>query len=168
MKNGRDKSDLGRRDAGIPGVGQPQPGAGKRTLVEASPVAGRPVLNALPTATPAPVPDDRAASPLGIGKQTRTAQLSGTPTASSPSQRDGARPTSATSASSAPENASAQEDPMSLDGLEAALGSGDAPTSGEARLAQHVGADPSAIRVHRGPAAAQAAAQHGAVAFAGG
>ncbi len=57
---------------------------------------------------------------------------------------------------------------MNLDGLEAALGGGDAPTGPEAQLAQRIGADPAAIRVHRGPAAAQAATQHGAVAFAAG
>ena len=164
MKNGRDESDLRRGDSGVPSAGQPRPGVGKRSLVETIPAAGRSALSAGQAASPAPFTDDRAGLQPGIGQQR---QVVGKPMAGDPLPPDAAGPTSEAPAS-APDNASAHGDVMNLDGLEAALGGGDAPTGREAQLAQQVGADPSAIRVHRGPAAAQAAAQHGAVAFAAG
>jgi hypothetical protein len=57
---------------------------------------------------------------------------------------------------------------MSLDDLETELGPGEVLGRREVALARSVGADPAAVRIHRGPAATQASAQHGAVAFAAG
>jgi hypothetical protein len=56
----------------------------------------------------------------------------------------------------------------SLDALENELGEGAALGGREAALARSVGADPTALRVHSGPIAAQLAAEHDAVAFAAG
>lgn len=172
MKSERDGNDTRRsgtrssRDAG------PYQEVGKRSLVETIPVVGPPGASTPEAATPTPIPDGGGTSQREVGKQSSIERVFGSPTAAHLPPDDVA----AAGQSGTPESpltetvaaAASGDQATSLDGLEAELGDGEALGAHEAGLARRAGADPASIRVHRGPAAAQTAAQHGARAFAAG
>ena len=130
------------RQAGGPVAGHP--GVGKRTLVDA--------LG--PPAPPQVASDSSLAHAAPAGS-----------TAASSSSRHADAILSLVGRAGAAGGSPASK---SLNALEAALGNGAAVGGREAGLARSVGADPALMRVHTGPAAAQVATEHDAVAFTAG